>query len=86
MWWYTRHREDYILCFEVIRLPIKLSQSDQEYLNALKAARIAILTGAQSYKIGSRALTKVDIRFIVDEIARLEGATQPRVRRVVPVD
>ena len=68
------------------RLPIKLSQSDEEYLNALKAARIAILTGAQSYKIGSRALTKVDIRFITDEIARLEGATQARVRRVIPFD
>ena len=63
-----------------------LSPADKEYLDALKKARLAIITGGQSYKIGSRALTRADLKFITDEISRLEGSQNIRVRRVIPVD
>ena len=67
-------------------LPKILSISDQEYLNALKEARIAIITGGQSYRIGSRALTRADLRFITDEIDKLEGKYNQRWRRVLVRD
>ena len=63
-----------------------LSESDKEYLEALKKARIAIVTGAQSYRIGSRSLTRADLKLLNDEIARLEGSTIPKFRRVYMVD
>ena len=67
-------------------MAIMLSETDRKYLDALKKARLAIITGAQSYRIGSRAVTRADIKFINDEIARLEGSNAIRVRRVIPVD
>lgn len=41
-------------------------------LNSYKAARDAILTGAQSYSINGRSLTRADLRVIENSIARLE--------------
>ena len=67
-------------------MPQNLSEADREYLDAMKAARLAIVTGAQSYSIGSRSVTKADWKLINDEIARLEGTTRPRISRVIPVD
>ena len=63
-----------------------LSPSDQEYLTALKNARIAILTGAQSYTVGSRSLTRANLATINEEIARLEGTLVPRFRRAIVTD
>ena len=68
-------------------MPRVLSTEDKELLKALKAARIALLTGrVQSYKIGSRSLTYLNLSEINDMIADLEGTRAPRVRRVVPID
>jgi len=67
-------------------VPFVLSDDDKKYLEALKAARIAIVTGAQSYRIGSRQLTRADLKLINDEIARLEGSVAPKFRRIVVVD
>lgn len=36
-------------------------------------AEIAILTGAQSYKMGSRELTRVNMSYIRDQIKHLEN-------------
>lgn len=63
-----------------------LSAEDKKYLIALRKARLAIVTGAQSYSIGGRSLTRADLRTINAEINRLEGATTPRFRRIVPSD
>jgi len=63
-----------------------LTNDDKEYLEALKAARLKILRGAQSYQIGSRSVTRADLRWIGDEISRLEGAARPFFKRIVPVD
>lgn len=60
---------------------MKLSPSDQEYLDALKKARLSIIGGAQSYTVGSRSLTRANLKDINDEINRLEGAHVPRFRR-----
>lgn len=67
-------------------MPRVLSESDREYLEALKQARLAIVTGAQSYRIGSRALTRADLGFIVGEIEKLEGTITPKFRRIVVRD
>lgn len=64
----------------------KLSPEDQEYLAALYRARLAIITGAQSYTIGSRSLTRADLGVINSEIARLGGEQGTRVRRIVSTD
>jgi hypothetical protein len=61
-----------------------LSDSDKEYLDALKAARLAIVSGAQSYSIGSRSLTRANLQTINDEIARLEGSRATYFRQVIP--
>jgi len=71
---------------DVICVLLKLSEGDREYLEALKAARMAIVTGAQSYRIGSRSLTHADLKLINDEIGRLDGSTAVRFRRAVVVD
>ena len=56
-----------------------------------KAAEDAILDGAQSYSIGSRTLTRADLRNITTMITRLEAEQLKllnggaiRVQRVVP--
>ena len=41
-------------------------------LKLYKDARDAILTGAQSYTINGRSLSRADLRAIEDSIARLE--------------
>ncbi len=41
-------------------------------LNLYKAARDAILTGAQSYSINGRNLSRADLRTIENSISRLE--------------
>jgi hypothetical protein len=67
-------------------VPRELSKDDVEYLAALKQARLAIVRGAQSYRVGSRSLTRADLPTILSEIARLEGTIAPRFRRVVVTD
>ena len=67
-------------------MPHILSEADREYLDALKSARLAIVTGAQSYSIGSRSVTKADLKYINDEIARLTGEHTPRFCRAIPID
>jgi hypothetical protein len=42
-------------------------------LAAFKAARDAILSGAQSYSIGGRSLTRANLDTILKEISRLEA-------------
>lgn len=63
-----------------------LSVADKKYLAALRKAQLAIVTGAQSYSIGGRSLTRADLGLINSEIARLEGTSAPRFRRIIPVD
>lgn len=63
-----------------------LSKDDQDYLAALKKARLAIVTGSQSYSIGGRSLTRANLAEINKEIAKLEGTIAPKFRRVVVVD
>ena len=43
-------------------------------LTAFRAARDAILNGAQSYSISGRALTRADLKTILEEIKNLELA------------
>jgi len=71
---------------EVADVVLNLSDDDKEYLAELKKARLAIVTGAQSYRVGSRSLTRANLPLILVEIARLEGAATPRFRRMVVVD
>lgn len=63
-----------------------LSKADLEYLEALRKARLAIVSGAQEYSVGSRSLKRADLAFIAGEIARLEGTQSIRVRRIIPTD
>lgn len=42
-------------------------------LEAYQAAEISILQGAQSYKIGSRELTRADLKEVREERKRLEN-------------
>lgn len=64
-----------------------------ERLEKYLAAEQAILDGAQSYTIGSRTLTRGDLKAITSQIDRLEkkqlkllGNGAIRVQRVVPRD
>lgn len=51
-----------------------MSISDlQADLAAYKAARDAILSGAQSYSISGRSLTRANLDTIIKEIARIEA-------------
>ena len=51
-----------------------MSISDlQAELAAYKAARDAILSGAQSYSISGRSLTRANLDTIIKEIARIEA-------------
>lgn len=47
----------------------------REYLEQLKRKRAELLTGAQSYAIGSRSLARynIDLRNLNSEIRRVEG-------------
>lgn len=45
----------------------------QAELAAYKAARNAILSGAQSYSISGRSLTRANLDTIIKEIARIEA-------------
>lgn len=45
----------------------------QAELTAYKAARDAILSGAQSYSISGRSLTRANLDTITNEIARIEA-------------
>jgi len=48
-----------------------------------RAARDAILGGAQSYSINGRALTRADLKTIMDEIKTLEAAYDRSYKRFV---
>lgn len=63
-----------------------LSAEDKEYLVALRKARLAIVTGAQSYSIGGRSLSRADLGTINSEISRLESYAAPKFRRIIPSD
>jgi hypothetical protein len=64
----------------------------KEELLLYKNARRAIITGAQSYSLGSRSVTKVNLRDLQREIDRLEDeiaaieSPKGRFKRVVPID
>jgi len=49
-------------------------------LAAYKAARDAILSGAQSYSISGRSLTRANLDIIITEIARLEARISRKSR------
>jgi hypothetical protein len=49
-------------------------------LTLFRAARDAILGGAQSYSINGRALTRGDLKTIMDEIKVLEAALDRATR------
>lgn len=63
-------------------------------LNLYYEAEEQILSGAQSYNIGSRSLTRADLGKIQEEINKLESEVKMleksngkrKVRRVIPVD
>jgi len=46
----------------------------QADLTSFRAARDAILAGAQSYSINGRALARADLKTILSEISRLEAS------------
>ncbi|KEO84766.1 DUF6148 family protein [Tumebacillus flagellatus] len=64
----------------------------QKHLETWMAAELAVATG-QSYTIGTRSLTRANLKDIRDsitywrgEVDRLSGTTRrPRVRRIVPL-
>jgi len=62
-----------------------------EQLEQIDTAITAILTGAQSYSIGSRSKTNADLKTLLEERKRLEVLAQRetdggiRVRGVTPV-
>ncbi|WP_142413071.1 DUF6148 family protein [Hathewaya massiliensis] len=69
----------------------------EKHLNAWLEAELAITTGAQSYSVGSRTVTRADlgqvrqqIKFWSNEIYKLKNISQRkgrnRVLRVVPRD
>lgn len=54
-----------------------MSKSKAEILAELttyRAARDAILAGAQSYSINGRALARADLKIIIEQIEKLETA------------
>ena len=60
---------------------------------AYTSAEAAILSGAQSYSIGNRSLTRADLRFIAKQIenlskqiVQLQRGNQITQHRVVPRD
>lgn len=62
------------------------------YLDALKAKRTELLTGAQSYSIGNRSLARynialkelnVEIRRVERELDELDGRKRYRMKRCV---
>ena len=64
----------------------QLTEQQQKLLNELYAAKTAIISGrAQSYSIGGRSLTYIDLKYIDDQIAELEGKTAPKFRQVRPM-
>ncbi len=69
-------------------------QEKKERLARYRRAEEKILNG-QSYSIGSRSLTRADLKLVQEMISRLEtevdrlesrGSTKRRTVRVVPVD
>lgn len=63
-----------------------------EYLVAIKKKRIELMTGAQSYSIGSRSLARYNITLkelnleiarVEDEIATLEGNRRVRMKKAI---
>lgn len=64
----------------------RLSNRDQKYLDELYKARLAIVTGAQSYSIMGRSVTRASLDLINQEIARLEGTTRPKIRKIIACD
>lgn len=50
----------------------------QDQLTKLYAARDAILTGAQSYGMGGRSLTRADLKEINLQIEKIEGRLSRR--------
>ena len=68
-------------------MPQILSEDELELLKALKAARLELISGrAQSYRIGSRSVTYIDLGWINQQIKELEGTSAPKIRRIVPMD
>ena len=60
-----------------------LTPQQQKLLEELYAAKMAIVSGrAQSYSLGGRSLTYLDLKYIDEQIAELEGKTAPKFRRV----
>lgn len=64
----------------------------QKHLNAWKAAELALSTG-QSYTIGKRQLTRVNLQQVMEQIrywqkqvAIASGKSTRRTRRIVPMD
>lgn len=64
----------------------------QRHLDAWLAAELAI-SGAQSYKMGTRSLTRADIKHVMNQIHYWQGQVdlakgirKNRVRRYVPLD
>ncbi|TDL50964.1 hypothetical protein E2R60_20685 [Paenibacillus dendritiformis] len=64
----------------------------QQHLNAWLAAELAI-SSAQSYKIGTRSLTRADLKDVMKQIQYWQeqvdlamGIRKNRVRRYVPLD
>jgi hypothetical protein len=62
-------------------------------LEAYRAAELAILSGAQSYSINNRTLTRANletinkmIRQLEGDLTRLCGGNMIRLRRAVPLD
>lgn len=73
-----------------VQSAISLEQA-QAQLTALLAAQLALTSGAQSYSIAGRAVTKANMREIGEQITfytnlvnRLQRGGGPRVRQIVP--
>lgn len=72
----------------------KRLEQAKKRLNLYYEVEEQILSGAQSYSIGSRSLTKADLGKIQEKIKELESEVKilenssgkRKVRRVVPVD
>ena len=70
----------------------RLKEAKEELAEVRKAIS-GIISGSQSYKIGSRSSQKADLATLFkergrlqDEILGLEGGGSGRFRRVVPID
>jgi hypothetical protein len=61
----------------------KLTEQQAKILAELYAAKLSIISGrVKQYSIGNRSLTYLDLKYIDEQIALLEGASTPRIRRV----